>query len=321
MIQFKVSAPGKVILFGEHAVVYKKTAVAASLNLRTTLKFAELPKSDLEDIIKIEFPDIKLSLNLPLCIVLDFFFSDNFDYSLIENSDQLHGYVKDFIDSIENVIDKNNSDVIIKQQKLSLQAFFYLLVYIAYKEQIDIKKTSFHVHLSTELMVSAGLGSSASFAVCLAACFLHWSLLQKGAHDTFDINELNKISKYALNCEQIMHKSPSGIDNSVCTYGSIIKFQETLIDTLPHVPNLKILLVNSNVIRSTKDQVTRTACLKSLYPSIILPVLESINALSNNAWETLKISSQAHNTDPSIKDLYKTLSVSFISMNFNILFL
>lgn len=311
MIEFKISAPGKVILYGEHAVVYGKTAVAASLNLRTTLKFAELVKSpDLENIIKIEFPDIKLFLSLPLHVFLDYFFSDNFNYSLVKDNDQLHNHVKDFVDSLKNVIDKNNSNAVIKQQKSSLQAFFYLLVYITYEEHINIKETSFHVHMSTELMVSAGLGSSASFAVCLAACFLHWSLLQKGKHDIFSKDELDKISKYALNCERIMHESPSGIDNSVCTYGSIIKFQKKeLVDVLPQMPGLKILLVNTNVTRSTKDQVKRTAHLKDLYPSIIIPVLDSIDALSNNAWQTLSdINSETHKSTK--QDWYTTLSVN-----------
>ena len=33
-----VSAPGKVILHGEHAVVYRKTAIAVSVGLRTNME-------------------------------------------------------------------------------------------------------------------------------------------------------------------------------------------------------------------------------------------------------------------------------------------
>ncbi|XP_071563800.1 mevalonate kinase-like [Temnothorax nylanderi] len=306
MIEFKISAPGKVILYGEHAVVYGKTAVAASLNLRTTLKFAELPPNS-EDVIRIEFPDVKLYLNFPLCVFFDYFFGNNFHYSL--SKDELHSHVKDFIDSIEHVIDKNNSDTLIEQQRSSLQAFFYLLVYIAYEEHINIEETPFCVHLSTELTVNSGLGSSASFAVCLAACFLHWSRLQKGEHYTFNKDELDKISKYALNCERIMHESPSGIDNSVCTYGSIIKFQnKLLVDVIPQVPDLKILLVNTNVVRSTKEQVKNAAELKNLYPSIVIPVLDSIDALSNHAWQTLNEISELEVSGSTKEDRHTTLS-------------
>ncbi|XP_018400403.1 PREDICTED: mevalonate kinase [Cyphomyrmex costatus] len=317
MIEFKVSAPGKIILFGEHAVVYGKTAIATSLNLRTNVKFTELNKSqDLKNIIKIEFPDIKLFFNLPFCVFQNYFFNDNFDYLMIKNNDELHKCVNDFLNSIENLIDKSNNEMI-EEQKLSLRAFFYLLVYIAYEEHIDIKETSFHVHLSTELKVGSGLGSSASFAVSLAACFLHWLLLQKGDHSAFNKDELDKISKYALNCEQIMHESPSGIDNSVCTYGSVIKFQQKkLVDMLSCMSNLKILLINSNIIRSTKDQVKRAAHLKNLYPEIITPVLDSIDALSQNAWEILKeMSNNADKSTESMKqDWFKKLSV-LIHMN------
>ncbi|EDV22636.1 uncharacterized protein TRIADDRAFT_59088 [Trichoplax adhaerens] len=52
-----VSAPGKVILNGEHAVVYGKNAIAASLGLRTIAHFT--PATD-ENSIIIELPDISI---------------------------------------------------------------------------------------------------------------------------------------------------------------------------------------------------------------------------------------------------------------------
>lgn len=38
-MHFSVSAPGKVILHGEHSVVFGKTAIAVTLGLRTTILF------------------------------------------------------------------------------------------------------------------------------------------------------------------------------------------------------------------------------------------------------------------------------------------
>ena len=50
-----VSAPSKVILHGEHAVVYGKTAVAAALDLRTRLTIRPH-----ENRVVVLFPDIDL---------------------------------------------------------------------------------------------------------------------------------------------------------------------------------------------------------------------------------------------------------------------
>ncbi|KAJ3192669.1 Mevalonate kinase [Irineochytrium annulatum] len=51
-----VKAPGKVILFGEHAVVYGKSAVAASLGLYTFALIDDTEKST----IKLDLPDVGL---------------------------------------------------------------------------------------------------------------------------------------------------------------------------------------------------------------------------------------------------------------------
>ncbi len=51
-----VSAPGKLILHGEHAVVYGKPALAASLNHRTYLKLSKNTRGCVE----LDLPDVDI---------------------------------------------------------------------------------------------------------------------------------------------------------------------------------------------------------------------------------------------------------------------
>jgi mevalonate kinase len=50
------SAPGKIILFGEHVVVHGRTAIATSLDLRT---YAKVESVD-TDSVSLELPDINV---------------------------------------------------------------------------------------------------------------------------------------------------------------------------------------------------------------------------------------------------------------------
>jgi len=59
MPPFMVSAPGKVIAFGEHAVVHGKAAIAAAISLRSYLLVTALSKS--KRTVSLRFPDINFS--------------------------------------------------------------------------------------------------------------------------------------------------------------------------------------------------------------------------------------------------------------------
>ena len=298
MVEFKVSAPGKVILFGEHAVVYGKTAVAASLALRTNLDFKELPLGT--EYISLSMPKISLTYQIPVQHIIDFFFCQSSRKSSAGH-DEFHKHVQKFVEEI------GYTSI---PQKHGLEAFFYLLITISQMESITIKP--FQLHLDTALAISSGLGSSASYAVCLATCFYHWSRVQRNVLTSLDENQLRKISSYALDCERIMHGNPSGIDNTICTFGSIIEYRKgDRLVPIYGVKIMRVLLVDTRVPRSTKALVERLAQLRCKYPTIFDPVLESIDGVSKKALAVIRrIQELPEAHDELLSEAYNELMVS-----------
>ncbi len=74
MTTFIASAPGKVILSGEHSVVHGKLAVATVLDKRTFVEFATTSEPAVEFILNANVPD-KLKVFAWTCPVLDAFWS------------------------------------------------------------------------------------------------------------------------------------------------------------------------------------------------------------------------------------------------------
>jgi len=153
-IHFRISAPASLSIFGEHA----KTRLRASINLRTTLIFREVPASLSKDI-TIRFPQINLFHKISLKKFLNF-------YNCCEkNMELLHEIVSEFTFQYYESIN----------QKIFLQIFYYLIVFIKNKNQIEIK--SFSIFLTTQLISNGEFMSLVSLKVCLVACLLHWSRL------------------------------------------------------------------------------------------------------------------------------------------------
>lgn len=80
------------------------------------------------------------------------------------------------------------------------------------------------VVITSELPLGSGLGSSAAFCVALSAALLALS----GTVDVdrehrgwivYKEDELDLLNKWAFEGEKIIHGKPSGIDNTVSTYG------------------------------------------------------------------------------------------------------
>ncbi|XP_029174984.1 mevalonate kinase-like isoform X2 [Nylanderia fulva] len=234
MANFKISAPGRIVLSGEHSATYNKTLIVAGLSLRTRLEFQELPES--ERIISINFSRIDLEKDIPLEIVESYFF--NTDLSEIRSNPihflryvtyfiTMHGLWKTF------------------EQRFSLHIFFYLFYSLTYNLK---RRSPFRVLVTTEIPFGSGLGSSTSFAACLAGCFLHWKCLQSGDHIRFNYEDLETIKRYTESCEDFMQEYVfPAIDAETCIYG-------------------QVLVIATNIRQDKKNRALQIAVLNSVHP-------------------------------------------------------
>ncbi|XP_011214340.1 uncharacterized protein LOC105233868 [Bactrocera dorsalis] len=267
MNKFQIIAPGKVILHGEHAVVYKKPALAAAVGLSTKLLFYPQPESDVA-IFNLE------TLNCTFEIQLKQF--NDFIKDIREKypENKLDCTAK-LLEDVRAVIAKqfdgstNNSPKYQQSQKTFL-AIYYLLAGAVLSAPSELTlKSGFKIHIDTELNIGSGLGSSASFGATLAAAFL----LITGHFDEKSYLKLENralISQWAFESERIMHGTPSGVDNTVVTYGGMLRFVKGQgFQSLNIQRPLNIMLVDSRVNRSTADIVAKVRHLWETFPKVI----------------------------------------------------
>lgn len=139
------------------------------------------------------------------------------------------------------------------------------------------------ISVDSEFPVGAGLGSSAAFSVAIAG-----ALFQALKPEL--VQDLDLISRYAFQCERLFHGKPSGIDNSICTFGGAILFKEGKI--MDRVANLdshrEIILVYTNVRRNTKVLVEQATKRRERFPQIISHVMDAIDNASREAWMSFR---------------------------------
>merc|ERR1712001_539704 len=138
--------------------------------------------------------------------------------------------------------------------------------------------------------MGAGLGSSAAFSVALAAALLH---LQTGLKRRTEDEEADRdvICRWAFKSEKIIHGNPSGLDNSICTYGGIMSYTTGQpLRPLPAAMNgsLRVLLINSCVSRNTKALIAHVKENRvNLMPKVAASILEAMERVAREAAETV----------------------------------
>lgn len=191
MKKIKISAPGKVHLIGEHAVVYGEPAIIAAIGNRTYVDISPADDITYQDV---AWPDISHTWKV----------------------DQVFEITQKTLD----LWDEGNK----KKDFSSLFSFIKENGYEGYRASVlglamkNLKiNQGFSITIDSKIPTGAGLGSSASRAAATTKAIAE--LFGK----ELSLEEINEI---AFQQEKIIHGTPSGGDNSACCFGGLVWFKK-----------------------------------------------------------------------------------------------
>ena len=258
------SAPGKIILFGEHFVVHGTKAILAAVNKRVTVTSTITNNQTLK--INSQLGTIEIPM-----------YSDKEDDYVTPNLFMLtRGLFGGFT---PKSFSEHPAYPSIKSE---LRPFVYLaakLSYFTISESPDVshgaEKMLLHpdgleITIDSDIPIGVGLGSSSACCVAAAAslCALFrekygsngWSYLTKKYSFQIDENETKFILSLAKEAEKTIFPDSSGADCTVCTYGGMIEHPS--IEKIDSTFDLNLLIANSMIPHSTKNSVEKVSKFK-----------------------------------------------------------
>ncbi|KAI4244537.1 MAG: hypothetical protein L6R40_003004 [Gallowayella cf. fulva] len=307
MPAFMTSAPGKVIVYGEHAVVYGKAAMAAAISLRSYLLVTALSTS--QRTVTLKFPDIEMDHSWKI---------DDLPWTTFSHPSKKKHYY-DLVDKLDpelveamqphlSVVSPKASPADRKIHQNAASAFLYLFLSLGSK---NIPGCVYA--LRSTIPIGAGLGSSASISVCLSSAILLQLRTLSGPHPDQPPDEaelqIERINRWAFVGEMCIHGNPSGVDNTVAAGGKAVVFKRGDYSSPPTVtpvqkfPELPLLLVNTCQSRSTATEVAKVAALRKLHPAIVEPILEGIDKITESAYELVSSCTFESRDDESVRTL------------------
>ena len=311
---FIVSAPGKTIVYGEHAVVHGKAAIAAAISLRSYLLVTTLSKS--KRTVTLRFSDINLDhtwniSDLPWSAFAHPTRKRKY-YDLITSLDQ------ELVEAMQPHITTVSPDAqphMKKVHQAAASTFLYLFLSLGSENSPPCIYA-----LRSTIPIGQGLGSSASISVCMSTALLLQCRALSGPHpdqQTAEAEEqLERINRWAFVGELLIHGNPSGVDNTVATNGHAVLFQRKDYSKPPSVsilrdfPELPLLLVDTCVPKSTAAEVAKVGELKKKHPEVTNSILDSIDCIVRSVYEVIsKYDSEAGSVE-AIKHLGELMSVN-----------
>ncbi|KAI6195570.1 Mevalonate kinase [Aphelenchoides besseyi] len=303
----RFSAPGKTILFGEHAVVYGKTAIAGSIGLRTTAEVRiRLPSgSVLDEQIELNLPDLNFCRSFSRRKLFDAAAKlericredGDFDWQLPPLPDIAVPLARELIGPIE--ITSTPTKHAATPVNLAMLTFIYVLLCAMTRNRILLNNMNtlkrqeipaFKLTISSKVPIRVGLGSSAAYCVSLCAAVLRLAnLIDEPSMDLIDgktwtEDSLCAIERWAKAAESLIHGKTSGLDVVVCARGGLISYQQGQQPIpISCKADLRVIIVNTRVERNTLHMIGIVKQKLEKYPEVLTKIFDSMDEIAKEA--------------------------------------
>jgi mevalonate kinase len=187
-----VSAPGKLILVGEHAVVYGRPALVAAIDLRLSARLSDSPEPG----VRLDLPDLSHSSHLSWREVRGYARSARErwdDYSAQRGPE-----------SFQEMRGEDPAHVVKAALGEAIEAIG------GAPEGLDLR-------VESDLPLGSGFGSSAATAVAVVAGVFSWQSAWRSAGV-----DLETVERLALEVERRQHGNPSGVDGATVLRGGVL---------------------------------------------------------------------------------------------------
>ena len=243
------SAPGKIILFGEHSVVHGRPAVAASaggaLRCYARVQTVRSTQSSAPARVTLQLDSFGVSIEWLVSDLRTQLLLDDRTGCLAENATSscstagatscprlVDGELREALGSAADAAVRSLADGESVREAVLAFLFLFGSIWCERAATGTAAEGDMHVQIWSTLPVGAGMGSSASYSVALAAALLQAAegkasirptVVPSAAGEPGSVALRTAANKWAFECERLFHGSPSGIDNTVCSLGKICR--------------------------------------------------------------------------------------------------
>jgi mevalonate kinase len=254
MEKIRTSVPAKAILFGEHFVVYGKRALATAINRRLTVVVSSKEARGYH--VKIaDIPTFGLQLNLEHEKVG----REAKPYKDYDNASKAIAYVRKTIEYLE--------------------------------ENYEIGGTGVELEISSEIPLSAGLGSSAATCVATIAALKEY----------FGVGtDLEGIRKDAHSVEKAVQGNASPVDTAISTYGGYVLVEnyevkrlelaelDLIIGTIGSIPLSMDIEKTAEISLKTKKIVEEVKARRETFSTIFEHIFDAADELTAQALRAIE---------------------------------